>query len=87
MFKVRREPCSTCIYRGDSSLDLKALEAAVRNSYVGFKGYRVCHHTADACCRGFWNAHKDEFQLGQIAQRLDLVEFVDDDRFAEPRRG
>lgn len=31
------------------------------------------------CCRGFWEAHKDAFPAGQIAQRLGLVEFVDVD--------
>ena len=77
-FRVQREICPTCIYRGDSSLDLKRLEDAVRDKYVGFKTFRVCHHTRDVCCRGFWNAHKDEFPVGQFAQRLGIVEFVDD---------
>jgi hypothetical protein len=81
-FKVQRRPCSTCIYRADSTLDLAALEAAVRDEHVGFKGHRICHHSDDACCRGFWNAHKDEFTAGQIAQRLNFVEFVDDDNLS-----
>ena len=29
--------------------------------------------TPTACCRGFWNRHKDEFAVGQVAQRLGLV--------------
>ena len=29
-----------------------------------------------ACCRGFWNRHKDQFPLGQVAQRLNAVVFV-----------
>jgi len=78
-FKVQRKACATCIYRKDSTLDLKALEDAVRDPHIGFKGHRVCHHSDDACCRGFWNRHKDKFKLGQIAQRLKLVEFVDHD--------
>ena len=49
---------------------------AGRSLYVGFKGHRICHHTKDVCCRGFWNAHKDEFPMGQVAQRLGFVEFV-----------
>ena len=50
------------------------LEDQVRDDHTdGFKGFRVCHHHDSACCRGFWNAHKDEFQLGQLAQRLDAV--------------
>ena len=61
---------------------LASLEDQVRDAHIGFKGHRICHHASDAtCCRGFWEAHKDEFPAGQIAQRLGLVEFVDrDDR-------
>ena len=76
-FKVQANACSTCIYRKDSPLDLKKLEEEVRDPYIGFKGHRICHHSDDICCRGFWNRHKDEFQMGQVAQRLGMVEFVD----------
>ena len=79
MFRVQRKPCSTCIYRKNSPLDLARLEAQVRDRRGDFSGHRVCHHSKDACCAGFWNAHKDEFQLGQVSQRLGMVEFVDDD--------
>lgn len=79
MFKVQRKACDTCIYRADSTLDIKALEAQIADKYGGFKGHRICHHSEDACCRGFWQRHKDEFQLGQIVQRLNMVQFVDDD--------
>ncbi len=79
MFKVQKKMCSTCIYRANSPLDLENLEAEVKDKY-GFKGHRICHHSDDACCRGFWEAHKDEFQLGQVAQRLNLVEFVEIDK-------
>ena len=68
--------CSTCIYRPDSHLDLRKLENDVRDPHIGFRGYRICHHSDDVCCRGFWEAHGDEFPLGQVAQRLGLVEFV-----------
>lgn len=76
MFRVKRQRCSTCIYRQDSSLDLEQLEDQVRDPHIGFKGHRICHHGNDACCRGFWDHHRDEFAAGQIAQRLGLVEFV-----------
>jgi hypothetical protein len=75
-FKVQSKPCSTCIYRKDSPLDLAKLEADIADPYVGFKGHRICHHSNDVCCRGFWNRHKDDFQTGQISQRLGWVEFV-----------
>ena len=37
--------CATCIYRKDSPLDLSLLEKQVRDPHVGFKGYRICHHS------------------------------------------
>ncbi len=81
MLKVQKKSCATCIYRKDSPLDLKKLEADVADPHLKgyFKGHRICHHSKDACCRGFWNKHKDKFTLGQIAQRLGLVQLVDHD--------
>jgi hypothetical protein len=78
-FKVQKTKCATCIYRKDSPLDLKVLEAQIADDYGGFRGFRICHHSKDACCSGFWKAHKDEFQMGQIAQRLGMVQFVFED--------
>lgn len=78
-FRVQRKACATCIYRKDSPLDINELEAQIKDPYMGFKGHRICHHSKTACCRGFWNRHKDEFQAGQVAQRLQMVVFVDDD--------
>lgn len=82
MFKVQARMCATCIYRPNSSLDLQQLEEAVRDPHIGFKGHRICHHSNNACCRGFWEAHKNEFPAGQIAQRLNCVQFVDEDCLA-----
>lgn len=79
VFKVQSKACSTCIYRKDSPLNLKVLEAEIADKHIGFKGHRICHHSDDVCCRGFWNKHKNSFQMGQIAQRLDMVEFVEVD--------
>jgi hypothetical protein len=80
--RVQRTMCRTCIYRPDSPLDLERLENDVRDKHIGFAGYRVCHHSTDAVCAGFWAAHRDEFAAGQIAQRLGLVILVEDDTLA-----
>lgn len=80
-FHVMAKPCRTCIYRKNSPLDLKKLEADVADQYGSFKSHRICHHSHDACCRGFWNRHKDKFPLGQIAQRLRAVVFVKPTRY------
>jgi len=80
-FEVMSHQCQSCIYRKDSPLDLEALENQVRSQYGDFSGYRICHSQADdgkkASCRGFWDRHKDAFQVGQIAQRLNAVIFVE----------
>jgi hypothetical protein len=78
-FCVRSKPCPTCIYIPGSPLhdELPRLEAEVADPHVGFKSYRVCHDSKGVCCRGFWNAHKDDFPLGQVAQRLNFVKFVE----------
>ena len=81
IFKVQSRACETCIYNKDSPLDVKKLENDIADNFGGFKGYRICHHSDDVCCRGFWNRHKDKFQMGQIAQRLNLVKFVFVDTF------
>jgi hypothetical protein len=85
-FKVQRKMCATCIYRPDSTLDIKKLENDVRDKYMGFRGHRICHHSKDACCRGFWDRHKDAFALGQVAQRLGMVTFVTVDTLAKRRK-
>ena len=82
MFKVQNKMCSTCIYRKDSPLDLKSLEDAIRDNYGGFNGHRICHHSEDACCAGFWKRHKNKFSLGQIVQRLGFVKLVQEDNRA-----
>jgi hypothetical protein len=84
-FRVRAKACATCIYRKDSPLDIRKLEADVADKYGGFKGHRVCHSSGRdtgieaMCCRGFWNRHKDKFAMGQIAQRLGWVAFIKGD--------
>jgi hypothetical protein len=83
-FKVQAQRCNTCIYRKDLSWNLTTIEDEVRDQHIAahFKTFRECHHAkqgSGVCCRGFWDHHKDHFDLGQIAQRLGLVEFVEVD--------
>lgn len=81
-FRVQSRSCATCIYRKSSiGFDIEALEAQIADPKMRdfFVGHRICHHSKDVCCAGFWARHKDEFAMGQIAQRLGMVEFVDVD--------
>ena len=69
IMRVMNTQCQTCIYRSDSPLDLKELEAEVTDPHMAgfFSGYRTCHHShagSDACCRGFWDRHKWKFTGG-----------------------
>ena len=89
--KVAAKQCRTCIYRPNSPLFLKKLEAEIADPHLEgfFKGHRICHSFEDAdddnvCCRGFWNEHKDHFTLGQISQRLGFVEMIDQEKAAAP---
>lgn len=83
MFKVRRKRCETCIYgpQSASGASVAQLEREVADPRMAghFRGYRACHKhpSNDVCCRGFWDAHRNNFGAGQIAQRLDLVEYVE----------
>jgi hypothetical protein len=88
LIAVQKKACATCIFRKDSPLDLATLLDAIRDKRAPgfFKGYRICHHSHDACCRGFWNRHKDHFQQGQVAQRLDAVVFVNDDTLRKSKK-
>lgn len=79
MLQVQAKQCATCIFKKGLHWHLHTLLDDVRDPHFEgwFKGYRVCHHSRGACCRGFWDAYKDKFDLGQVAQRLGFVEFVE----------
>lgn len=81
MFRVQKKQCKTCIYGLKSPLNVARLEAEITDPDESgfFVSYRICHHSKDICCRGFWDRHKDAFNLGRIAQRLHAVEFVEVD--------
>ena len=76
-FLVRATSCASCIYRADSPLDIRKLEADVADPHFpgAFRTHRICHyeHATGACCRGFWIRHADAFPAGQLAQRLGMV--------------
>jgi hypothetical protein len=85
---VQQRPCKSCIYRKDSGLDLTRLEAQIADEHMPgfFKGHRVCHHSRNAVCAGFWRRHRDKFTLGQLAQRLGWVRLVHDDTLSQRLR-
>lgn len=86
-FQVQGKMCASCIYRPDSPLDIAELEREIADpdSEGFFTTYRQCHHSNRACCKGFWDRHRDHFQAGQIAQRFNVVEFVEHDTIGNVR--
>jgi len=85
MLKVQRRQCKTCIYQpkhwAPEYLAFLLHEISDPRMTGHFKGFRVCHHSQNAVCAGFWARHKDDFDSGQIAQRLGLVHVVDEDKW------
>ena len=80
MFKVCDGQCSTCIYKPGLGWRVEELEQQIDDGHGGFNGYRECHHSPEGtplCCRGFWDRHKNKFALGQIAQRMGAVQYVE----------
>lgn len=77
--KVRKTMCATCIYRPDSTLDLAYLEDQCRDRWGFLVQYRICHYHDDTCCRGFWQRHADACTPTQIASRLGVVVFTDEE--------
>lgn len=82
--EVQRRMCATCIFRPHCADMLPRLLAQIADPRMPghFKGHRVCHHSNTAVCAGFWAKYKDHFDLGQLAQRLDVVVLVEHDTLA-----
>jgi len=78
-FKVQASQCATCIYRADSPLDVRKLEADITEEYGAIVGWRICHHSMEVCCRGFYDQHKTSCAAIRVAQLIDGVSFVDVD--------
>jgi hypothetical protein len=73
IFRVQRKICGTCIFRPERPLDLAKLEDEVCDPYGCIEDHRICHHSEDVCCRGFWPRHKDESAADRIVQRHKCV--------------
>jgi hypothetical protein len=80
---IKRRQCVTCIFnpRYWKTDRLAALLDEIRDPAMDghFSGYRICHHSDKAVCAGFWAQHRNDFDLGQIAQRLGLVCYTQDE--------
>lgn len=72
-FKVKAERCDQCLFspqRIVSAARVREILAQCKQDDTHF----ICHKTDDTCCRGFYDTRSS--QMIQIAQRLDMLEFV-----------
>ena len=72
--------CDTCVFRPGNLMHLQPGRVRDMVDQAVAKGsVIVCHATlgtdANACCRGFWDAHRDRVQALQVAERLDVVAY------------
>lgn len=69
--------CSTCIFRPGNLMHLE--EGRVENMVaecIETQGTIPCHKTLDgdnAVCRGFFDVHKKDVPLLQIAERMGII--------------
>ena len=80
--KVRKTKCDQCLFSNNRIVSAKRATDVIK-SCIKKDTFFVCHktQTEDApdqmCCRGFWDQFKNHFNLGRIAQRLKMVEFIE----------
>ena len=79
---VQKTQCETCIYRPETVYDTDELENLIRDPRdpTHFSTPRACHAVTGrtVVCRGFWDRHAEDFDLGQLAVRLDAVYTIDE---------
>ena len=78
---IQKTKCNQCLFSKDRIVTSKAAAEVVKNCLKN-DTYFSCHKAKikgdkdNVCCKGFWDAHKSNFNLGRIAQRLNAVREV-----------
>lgn len=79
---IQRQQCDQCLFSRNRIVSNERAADIIRGC-VEKDTYFQCHKTQvkgssqDVCCRGFWDKFKNRFNLGRIAQRLNIVKEVD----------
>lgn len=81
-FKIQTKQCDQCLFSRRRIVTAARFKNIIRDcTQLGNEKHFVCHKASlkgdSVCCRGFWDKYKNNFQLGQVAQRLNLVEEVE----------
>jgi hypothetical protein len=74
LFKVQKKQCNQCLF-GPNKIVSDARRRQIIKDCVEEDTYFNCHKGTikgidSLCCRGFWDAFKDRFNLGRVIQRL-----------------
>jgi hypothetical protein len=78
--KVFNTCCKNCLLSGDRIVSSKRTKEIVKGC-VASQTHFICHKASirgeDVCCKKFFDAFGHRVQMVRIAQRLGVLEFVD----------
>lgn len=82
--KVQKKKCNQCLFSKNFVVKNEERRTQIIKECLRKDTFFVCHKSSlasedghgDVCCRGYWDNFKHEFNLGRIAQRLNVAEEV-----------
>lgn len=77
---VQKEKCNQCLFSDNRIVSMKRMKDIIQTCHKQ-DTFFVCHKSTvkgdnGVCCKGFWDKFKHNFNLGRIAQRLNVVREV-----------
>ena len=78
MFQVCETKCDQCLFSKDRIVSKERMVQLIeqcKKDDTHFTCHKASNAGRDVCCRGFYDQY--DSQMIQIAQRLNMVEFVD----------
>jgi len=82
-FKVLKEKCNQCLFSADKIVSNKRRTEVLQECKQNDSHFN-CHKFRDVCCRGFFDTQ--DSQMIQIAKRLNVVNFVEENDNSLTRR-
>lgn len=81
MLQVFQEKCKNCLFDQDRIVSSERAKEII-DFCIKEETHFICHlstmdDNGNVCCRGFFDTCGDQIQKIQIAQRLDLIEFIE----------
>ena len=79
-FKVAQEKCNQCLLTQNKIVDDARRKQIIRDCLRKDR-YFICHKATlagqEVCCRGFFDAYRNDITLSRAAQIFNAVEYVD----------